>query len=341
MHNFRQEIAQLRGEIVALNQKNNTLELQNKTLLNKQPVIDVLNFENDELHTKFENAVHENKKLTEKLEKLRRINKLENENNVSLTKRIIQLTQNIKSKPIEYDNPSKLEEALLSTSKKLGVALSTIAFLQNQLKKNSQQINQQIKVLDASQHKEELTKLHCQEKLDRLSSKNKKSKEWYNTENTKLNKKLKMCSDENANLKEQVEYKSKQLAGMSPHLASNKQDLTLLEELNEVYEVKYSDVSKMSKYLRNERTFALNLERKYTMLQKTVENIRTEFYQQKEIYYKTIKNLDDIREASNIVSLQKLSDSQEECRNLSAKLSRSKLLQENIKLEILSSQLNY
>ena len=340
MHNFQQEIAQLRGEIVALNQKNNTLELQNKTLLNKQPVITVLNLENNELHTKLDNAVQENKKLTEKIEKQQQVNELENKNNQNLTNRIIQLTQDLKSKPMEYNNPSKLEVALLSASRKLGVALSTITFLQNQLKKNSQQINQQIKVLNASQHKEELTKLYCQEKLDYLSSKNKKSKEWYNTENTELNKKLKTCTDENANLKEQVEYKSKQLAGISPHLVSDKQDLTLLEELNEVYEVKYSNVSEISKYLRNERTLSLNLERKYTILQKTVENIRTEFYQHKEIYYKTIKNLDDIREASNIVSLQKLSDSQEECRNLSAKLSRSKLLQENIKLEIQSSQLN-
>ena len=210
---MQQEIVHLRSQIVSLQQENNSLSIKVSTLMDKHPRISVLTEENTLLEEKVEILSNENKSLKYNLETNNQSLNLSKKNNKSLQDRIVDLTRELKNKHFKADVPDiwesvpRLQTALLDTSYKLGVATSQIVFLRNQLKKDSLQIYQQIKIVNASQKKEDLTNLHCKEKIRKINEKHIKLKSWYNQVDTDLNNQVHETMDENILLREDNQYK--------------------------------------------------------------------------------------------------------------------------------------
>ena len=348
MFEYQQEIAKLRGEIISLKQNNISLKDELSIIKRKQPQISVIEKENsyyiEKLYILEENITS----LSEENEKQKEINKLEKKNNQILEKRIYELTSQISHNLSEniyehnvWESLPKLKNALIDTSRKLGTARTQIIFLHNQLKRDALQIDQQLKIIYASQRKEELTKMYCHDKVQHEKEKFIKSKQWYKNTNLKYQKQIENLQNDNVVLKESNNYKKNTILTLKKYpIKQSEKDITLLNELNDIYETKYTNTTEMSHFLEKERLKYLEILKDFYICEQYKQTLQDDHYKNKERQYSIVKKIDEIRESSNALYIKKLAESQNEVRSLRELLDKNKLLQENIRLEMQSSRLN-
>lgn len=277
-----------------------------------------------------------------------------------LQNRIVELHEIIKKKLYPnisedtWEDKEKLVEKLLQTSKMLGVTNTELAFMHNQIERDSLRISELIGLLNAAKTKEDRLILRHQEKIEQLKKKHNENRTYYHSVMVKdrntideLDKIIASSNTEIVFLKNKIDLLLTRYPYdyPTPSIEDSEKYQIMYEELvkniseNVEEDIKGKDFTTIIYTLNKQFLTYLKIKRMLLLSEKERNRLLLQAQYDKTTYGNTIEKIGKMKEESNVLYLKKITAYQAEIRAVQEAYEKSKIQYENVRIDLQRAKL--